>query len=268
MSRERRRYDPEQAFIASQYQLTWQRFRKHRLAIAGGVVPSPCWRSTCSATACAPPPTPTSRAGAPRCGHERTARHRGGRAVDGNRIQLYSKRMRVVVADASSLILLAKCSLLFEYSRGVELQVPRQAFEEVASASLVRRYDDAALVAKLARDGSIRVVAGTTHRDLPRALGRGEAAAIRLWFEADADLVLSDDGRAIRTCRILAIPFTSSPRVVVDLYRTGAVPLAKARKALEVLAVTGRYGRDMIAAAMVALQEVRQDDQTNDDPSA
>lgn len=176
--------------------------------------------------------------------------------------------MRVVVADASSLILLAKCSMLLDYSRGVDLQVPLQAFEEVASASLVLRYADAAHVAKLAREGSIRVVEETAHRDLPRALGRGEAAAIRLWFDADADVVLSDDGRAIRTCRIMGIPLTTSPRVVVDLYRTGAVRLGRARRALETLAVTGRYGRDIIAASLVALQEVRQDDQTNDDPSA
>ena len=38
MSRARRRHDPERAFVASQYQLMWQRFRRHRLAIAGGVV--------------------------------------------------------------------------------------------------------------------------------------------------------------------------------------------------------------------------------------
>ena len=38
MSRGRRRYDPEQVFLASQYQLMWRRFRRHRLAIAGGVV--------------------------------------------------------------------------------------------------------------------------------------------------------------------------------------------------------------------------------------
>ena len=176
--------------------------------------------------------------------------------------------MRVVVADASSLILLAKCSTLFDYSRIVDLQVPSKAFEEVASAPLVRRYTDAARIAALARDGSIRVVEGTSYRDLPRALGRGEAAAIRLWFEADADVVLSDDGRAIRTCRIMGIPFTSSPKVIVDLYRAGAVRLARARRALETLAVNGRYGRDLIAAALVALQEAHQDDQTNDDPSA
>ena len=95
----------------------------------------------------------------------------------------------------------------------------------------------------------------------------GEAAAIRLWFDADADLLLSDDGRAIRTCRILGLPFTSSPRVVVDLYRGGAIRLSRARRGLEMLAVAGRYSRDVIAAALVALQEEQEDDQTDNDPS-
>ena len=175
--------------------------------------------------------------------------------------------MRVVAADASSLILLAKCSVLPAYSGRVDLQVPREVFEEVASAPLVRRYADAARIAGLAKDGLIRVIESTSRRDLPRALGRGEAAAIRLWFDANADIVLSDDGRAIRTCRIMKIPFASSPQVVVDLCRTRAIRLTRARTALETLAVTGRYSRDIIAAALVALQEVHQDE-TNDDPLA
>ena len=176
--------------------------------------------------------------------------------------------MRVVVADASSLILLAKCGVLRDYSRRVDLQVPHQVIDEVASAPLVLRYADAALVARLVDQGSVRVVEVVSRRSLPLALGDGEAAAIRLLLQVDADLLLSDDGRAIRTCRILGLPFTTSPRVVVDLYRQGVIRLAKARTALETLSVAGRYGRDVIAAALVALQEEQTDDQTNDHPAS
>ena len=109
----------------------------------------------------------------------------------------------------------------------------------------------------------VRVVSG---RSLPLALGRGEAAAIQLWFDADADLLLSDDGRAIRTCRIMGLPFTTSPRVVVDFYRDEVIRLSRARRALETLAVAGRYARDVLAAALVALQEVQEDDQTDNHP--
>ena len=62
----------------------------------------------------------------------------------------------------------------------------------------------------------------------------------------------------------MGLPFTTSPRVVVDLYRQGVIRLPKARTALETLSVAGRYARDVIAAALVALQEKQEDDQTND----
>lgn len=162
------------------------------------------------------------------------------------------------------MILLAKCAVLRDYSRRVDLQVPLQVLDEVASAPLVLRYADAALVAGLVEEGSLRAVEVVSRRSLPLALGGGEAAAVRLFLQADADLLLSDDGRAIRTCRIMRVPFTTSPRVVVDLYRQGVIRLRKARTALETLSVAGRYARDVIAAALVALQEEQENDQTND----
>ena len=150
--------------------------------------------------------------------------------------------------------------MLRDYAQSVELRAPRQVFDEVASTRLVRRYPDAANIAALAEEGSVRVVTVVSRRSLPLALGPGEAAAIRLWFEAEADLLLSDDGRAIRTCRILGLPFTSSPRIVVDLHKNGAIRRSRARKGLEMLAIAGRYSRDVIAAALVVLQEEHEDD--------
>ena len=61
----------------------------------------------------------------------------------------------------------------------------------------------------------------------------------------------------------MGLPFITSPRVVVDLYRDGVIRLSRARTALETLAVAGRYARDVIAAALVALQEEQGNDQTN-----
>jgi len=162
------------------------------------------------------------------------------------------------------LILLAKCAVLRDYCQRVDLQVPHEVVDEVASAPLVLRYADAALVAGLVEEGSVRAVKVVSGRSLPLALGRGEAAAIRLLLQADADVLLSDDGRAIRTCRVMGLSFTTSPRVVVDLYREGVIRLPKARTALETLAVAGRYAREVIAAALVALLEEQEDDQAND----
>ena len=47
----------------------------------------------------------------------------------------------------------------------------------------------------------------------------------------------------------------------MDLYRQGVIRLPKARTALETLSVAGRYAREVIAAALVALLEEQGDDQ-------
>jgi predicted nucleic acid-binding protein len=163
--------------------------------------------------------------------------------------------VRVVVADASSLILAAKCEVLRPYAGRVEIIVPREVVREVATPELRRRHVDAMRIAEAIDEGLLRVASVRSRRKLPLALGRGEAAAIRLFLQERADLLLTDDGRAIRTCRLLAIPFTTTPRVVVDLHRDGALDTATARRALEKLAVVGRYTREIIAAALVALRE-------------
>jgi predicted nucleic acid-binding protein len=174
--------------------------------------------------------------------------------------------VRVVVADASSLILLAKCSLLSTYGRRVTLLAPHRVLAEAAARHLWQAHPDAAEIARCAEEGLVRAEAVRSRRRLPLALGEGEAAAIRLFLARKADLLLSDDGRALRACRLLGVPFTTTPRVIVDLRAAGAIPAPRARRALEKLAVAGRYSRDVIAAALAALLE-NQHDETDDDPT-
>lgn len=153
------------------------------------------------------------------------------------------------------MILLAKCSLLRAYCERVELIAPRRVLEEASAAELWEKHPDAELIARCAHAGLIRQEGVDAGDRLPLQLGAGEADAIRLFLQVKADLLLSDDGRALRACRLLAIPFTTSPRVAVDLRKCGAVELRVARQALEKLAVVGRYSRAVIAAALIALQE-------------
>lgn len=175
--------------------------------------------------------------------------------------------MRLVVADASSLILLAKCALLRTYGSRVILVVPRKVLEEAAARELWEAHPDAEEIARCVEEDVLRVKSVTSGQELPLNLGAGEAATVHLFLEEKADLLLSDDRRALTTCRLLAIPFTTTPRVIVDLRASGVIPPEQARRALEKIAVVGRYSREVIAAALAALQETR-DDETDDDPSA
>lgn len=55
-----------------------------------------------------------------------------------------------------------------------------------------------------------------------------------------AGAVLStDDGKAIKVCRYLNIPFIISPKVVTELYRLDQVDLGRARKAIKKLGLIG-----------------------------
>lgn len=175
--------------------------------------------------------------------------------------------MRLVVADASSLILLAKSSLLRLYGERVTLLAPRQVLGEAAAEDLWHRHPDAAEIARCAEEGLVREEIVRSRRQLPLSLGDGEAAAIRLFLARKADVLLSDDGRALRVCRLLGVPFTTTPRVIVDLRSNGVIALDRARRALEKVALEGRYSRDVIAAALVALVETLDDD-THDDSTS
>lgn len=174
--------------------------------------------------------------------------------------------MRRVVADASALILLAKCSLLGVYGERVRLLAPRQVLKEAAVEELWQDHPDAAEIARCVERGLVREELVRSRRRLPLAVGEGEAATLRLFLAERADLLLSDDGRALRSCRLLGVPFTTTPRVIVDLHADGVTRRGRARRALEKIAVAGRYSREVIAAALAALLETRHDD-ADDDPT-
>jgi len=73
---------------------------------------------------------------------------------------------------------------------------------------------DAVRIAEAIDEGLLHVASVRSRRKLPLALGRGEAAAIRLFLQERADLLLTDDGRAIRTSRTTSsrgTPQVSSP---------------------------------------------------------
>ena len=66
-------------------------------------------------------------------------------------------------------------------------------------------------------------------------------------------MFLTDDGRAIRICKVLKIPFTTSPRVVIDLYQRGVIDIDKAKEALNKLEILGRHSKDIISSALLEL---------------
>jgi predicted nucleic acid-binding protein len=161
-----------------------------------------------------------------------------------------------LIADSSSLILLAKCGLLERLSERCELVVPLTVVNEVASEDLVRMYPDAALIAELISNGAISVKDPAASEIIaPISLHEGERQALMLAKEIEGALLATDDGKAIKAARFLKIPFIISPRIVTELFRLRAISTKEARHSIHKLGQIGRYSPEIIADALVSLME-------------
>lgn len=164
--------------------------------------------------------------------------------------------MDQIVADSSSLILLAKCSLLEIVCNLFEVIVPQSVYIEVASEDLARNYSDAALISDLTSKGAIKVQSPSSNRlSLPISLHRGEEDALLLAINLRRSLFVTDDGKAIRAARFFKVPFIITPKIVVELFRIQKISFKKARESLEKLGKIGRYSPEIIADALVSLVE-------------
>jgi len=164
--------------------------------------------------------------------------------------------MTRIVADSSSLILLAKCNILEILCDLFEVIVPPTVTVEVASEDLVKTYPDAALISNLTSKGAIKVQSPEKAGfSLPISLHQGEKDALLLAIRLEASLLATDDGKAIKAARFLKVPFIITPKIVVDLFRFDKISLTKARDCLEKLGKIGRYSPEIIADAFITLME-------------
>jgi predicted nucleic acid-binding protein len=164
--------------------------------------------------------------------------------------------MKRIVADSSALILLSKCDLLGIVCSLFEVVVPSSVINETASEDLVSNYPDAALIRDLISKRIIKI----KHPDpaefqLPISLHQGEEDALLLAFKLEDSLFATDDGKAIKAARFLKIPFTITPKIVVELFRLKKISLKKARQSIEKLGKVGRYSPAIIAEAILSLSE-------------
>jgi predicted nucleic acid-binding protein len=145
---------------------------------------------------------------------------------------------RLLVLDASTAILLAKVGLLRQVVVKGDVWIgPTAAAEAVAKKS-----DDAVAIARLLEEGYIRKTSlEKRSRELMREfrLGPGEAEAVVLAREKNA-LCATDDGPAIRCCKVLGIPFTTAIGFLIALAESGELEV---ELALELLAKLERFGR-------------------------
>ena len=165
--------------------------------------------------------------------------------------------MSQMVVDSSTIILLAKCSLLQIVCDLFDVIVPKAVNVEVASEDLVKNYPDAALISGLTSKGAIKVQNpdSTDRLTLPLSLHKGEEDALLLAVKLGRLLFATDDGKAIKAAKFFKVPFIVAPKIVVELFRLQKISFKKARQSLEKLGKIGRYSPEIISDALVSLME-------------
>ncbi|MEK6951073.1 MAG: hypothetical protein AABX13_05110 [Nanoarchaeota archaeon] len=150
----------------------------------------------------------------------------------------------MVVLDSSSLILLAKTGLLDLFLAQLKESpvIPSAVYEEGVKA---KRADDAFLIKERVKDERIlihqlsdHILSNKLKHDFN--LGLGEAEAIALCLQNKAVLI-TDDKKAISTCKILGIEFVTVPNIVVELYRRKIIQKQEAEVVVKKLQLYGRY---------------------------
>jgi predicted nucleic acid-binding protein len=166
--------------------------------------------------------------------------------------------VKIIVADSCALILLAKSGLLKALTEFRSVIVPAAVFEEVVNQDTIDKFPDAKSISVLTSRGNIEIVSKELpDRKPPITLGKGEWEAIRLAQEMGEGAVLAtDDGKAIKTCRFLNLPFIISPKIATELYRCGRIESPMAKVAIEKMRIGGRYAPDIIAEALLRLEEI------------
>ena len=164
--------------------------------------------------------------------------------------------MAKIVVDSSALILLAKCGLIEKLCDSYQIVAPSSVIDEVASENMIKRFPDAAIIADLISNSKIKEQnPKTVDLQLPVTLGQGETDALFLARELKNSIFATDDDKAIKASRFFKISFIVAPRIVAEMFRLKKISYQSAKQAIEKLAIIGRYPPDIIANALLTLEE-------------
>jgi predicted nucleic acid-binding protein len=164
-----------------------------------------------------------------------------------------------IVCDADGLIKLHKAGLLALLVHHAEVLIGPEVFREAVTAGMARGYPDAIALAQLlqphwpqpappAHPHAVQVLRGTR-------LGPGEAEALRLYFHAQGEAILSDDRAFVTLLLTHHIPVLTPATVVVALCEWGLVTVTHATQVLERLRPLIRAEQYHAAQADLAASE-------------
>lgn len=156
----------------------------------------------------------------------------------------------MAVIDSSTLILLAKVDMLDLVINNTKK--PIVLTEEVVKESTTKKTIDALLIEKRIIENKLKIekIKSTFSEMLVKDfnLGAGEAEALAFAVE-NKEMLMTDDKKAIKACKIFSVDFITSLSLAVILYKKQIINKEKALIYLEGLENYGRYSKEIIKRA-------------------
>lgn len=157
----------------------------------------------------------------------------------------------LVVKDAMVLIHLAKITVLASASDYFgDVVIPPGVYEETVVAGRAREYPDAEVIADTIEADHIEVADESPARLVARAnrynIQGGEAAAVALYWERDADLLASDDDTVRRKRSVLGLNLIGTPSILLALYDAAEIDESKLAGAITELRSIGWFSTALL----------------------
>lgn len=167
---------------------------------------------------------------------------------------------KIVVSDASTLVLLQKIVLLDRLVKNFNFIIPQEVYNEAVIKGKNIKSKDAYLIEDKTKNKTIRV---KSIKDTKRfnqiinefGLGEGETEAIVLFFQEKADTLATDDHKAINVCKIHQIPFMTALTFTLTAFEHKIINKNEANDMIRDLGIYGRYKDQLISKALSYLGE-------------
>ncbi len=153
----------------------------------------------------------------------------------------------MLVSDASTLILLAKVTILEKALEHLgKVSISKEVFNESVHK---KELFDAQIIIRQVKNKSI-VVKSVSKEKFKEILsqfklGEGEAATYALYTEGKYTALLTDDRELIKLCKVERIPFITAMSLIVRLYEKKKLQKEEALEKLDALCRIGRYSKEV-----------------------
>lgn len=163
--------------------------------------------------------------------------------------------MKIIVSDASTLILLQKVGLLDKLAAKFNFIIPMEVYNESVVRGKSIKSEDAYSIEGKVNNNLIKI---KNIKDKKRVdnvieefgLGKGEAEAVVLFLQEKADILATDDHKAINICKIHKIPFITALTFVLEAHKIKLVNKSEAKSFIKHLGIYGRYKYELIYKAL------------------